>query len=286
MDLAFLGTGRIGAGMVENLLSRGGGVRVWNRTPERTAPLARLGAVPCAEVPDAVRDVSMVHLALGDDASVDATLLPALPALGPGTLLLDHTTTGPASTAERARALRERGLRYLHAPVFMSPAMCREAKGLMLVAGPRSWFEEVEGHLATMTGTVWWVGERPELAAAYKLFGNALIVALTGGLADVLALARNLGVDPEQALTLFQRFQVGGVVEGRGRKMARGDYGASFTLEMARKDVRLMLESAGEETLAVLPAIAARMDRLLAEGHGALDLAALSVGAVPPRAGG
>ena len=49
------------------------------------------------------------------------------------------------------------------------------------------------------------------------------------------------------------------------------DFSASFELAMARKDVRLMIETAGELPLAVLNGMAERMDRLLAEGHGAED---------------
>ena len=49
---------------------------------------------------------------------------------------------------------------------------------------------------------------------------------------------------------------------------------------MARKDVRLMMETAGTRPLAALPAIAARMDELIAEGHGADDLAVMGKKAV------
>jgi 3-hydroxyisobutyrate dehydrogenase-like beta-hydroxyacid dehydrogenase len=59
--------------------------------------------------------------------------------------------------------------------------------------------------------------------------------------------------------------------------MAAGDYTPSFELSMARKDVRLMLETARAQRLAALPGIAARMDELIAEGHGEDDLAVLGV---------
>ena len=62
----------------------------------------------------------------------------------------------------------------------------------------------------------------------------------------------------------------------RGRKMATGDYSAMFELAMARKDLRLMLESAGDVPLIVLPALAERMDAMIAAGHGKDDLAAIA----------
>jgi 3-hydroxyisobutyrate dehydrogenase-like beta-hydroxyacid dehydrogenase len=55
--------------------------------------------------------------------------------------------------------------------------------------------------------------------------------------------------------------------------MINENFAPSFELEMARKDVRLMMETADARPLATLPGIAARMDALIAEGYGAKDLA-------------
>ncbi|GAC1561427.1 MAG: NAD(P)-dependent oxidoreductase [Polyangiales bacterium] len=280
-NLAFLGTGLIGAGMVEAALRRGESVTVWNRTAAKTAPLAALGAKVAPSPADAVRGVARVHVVLKDDAAVDDVLGRCRDALGAETVVVDHSTTSPAGVV--ARAARIPG--YLHAPVFMSPQGSRDAKGMILVSGPRARFERVEAGLGAMTGEVWYLGERVDLAAAQKLFGNAMITLLVGALADVYALARSLGVPAPDAHALFQRFKVGAVIDARGAKMAHGDYAPAFELTMARKDVGLMLAAAGAEPLGLLPALAARMDALIAAGHGGLDLAALSIDAVPPKQG-
>ena len=150
----------------------------------------------------------------------------------------------------------------------MSPQMAREAKGIMLVSGPQRHFDRVRAALEQMTGHVNYLGERPDLAAAYKLFGNSMLFVLTGGISDVFALAKGSGVAPSDAIKLFETFAVGGVITARGPKMAAGDFAASFELTMARKDMRLMLETAAGRPLAVLPGIAARMDAAIAAGHG------------------
>jgi len=62
--------------------------------------------------------------------------------------------------------------------------------------------------------------------------------------------------------------------------MAKGDFALSFELAMARKDVRLMMETAEHRPLAILPGIAARMDELIAQGYGGGDVTALAMGAV------
>ena len=73
---------------------------------------------------------------------------------------------------------------------------------------------------------------------------------------------------------MFSKFQAGGAIKFRGEKMARGDFSATFELTMARKDIRLMIEAAGNERLTVLPSLAQRMDEAIARGHGSEDLAA------------
>jgi 3-hydroxyisobutyrate dehydrogenase-like beta-hydroxyacid dehydrogenase len=65
--------------------------------------------------------------------------------------------------------------------------------------------------------------------------------------------------------------------------MALGDYTPAFELAMARKDAGLMIELAGKRELAVLPAVAARIDALIARGFGSDDLGVLAVDAVPKR---
>ena len=108
--------------------------------------------------------------------------------------------------------------------------------------------------LEAMTGEVWYLGERPDLAAAYKLFGNCMLFAISGGLADVIAMARANAIDPVEALSVFSKFQVGNIIQNRGPRMARGEVTpASFAVEMARKDVRLMMDAAKGQPLVALP---------------------------------
>jgi 3-hydroxyisobutyrate dehydrogenase-like beta-hydroxyacid dehydrogenase len=165
-------------------------------------------------------------------------------------------------------------MRLLHAPVFMGPAMARESKGLMMVSGPAAVFEAVKTSLAGMAADLWYVGEREDLAASFKIFGNSMLFVMTAGLADVLAMGKNLGISPAEAISVFDRFNAGAAIAARAKKIASHDFSASFELTMARKDMRLMLEAAGPEPLTALPSIARRMDEAIAAGHGKDDLGA------------
>jgi 3-hydroxyisobutyrate dehydrogenase len=280
--IAFLGTGLMGAALAEAAAKRGDSVAAWNRTTAKAKALEAFAVRAAATVPDAVRGAKRVHVMLADDAAVDSVLDAAGDELR-SAVVIDHSTTSPVGTAERAKRLEAQGIAFLHAPVFMTPQMCRQSSGMMLVAGPRATFAGAEAALRAMTGRLEYLGERRDLASANKLFGNAMIIALCGGLADVYTMAASLGIEATEAHALFGKFNPIGVLTYRGAAMAIGDYTPSFELTMARKDARLMVEAARGGALTVLPAIAERMDTLIARGFGSDDMGILAVDAVPKK---
>lgn len=278
--IAFLGTGLLGAALAEAAAARGDRVTAWNRTAAKADALRSFNITTAATAADAVRGVERVHLVLRDDESVESVIAAARPGLGADTIICDHTTTQPALTAERSARLNASGVKYLHCPVFIGPAAARQGQGIIMAAGPKPHFDAVQAGLAGMAQRLEYFGERPDLAAVYKLFGNAFIIGIAGTMADVLSIAKGSQVTADDALKLLDFFNPGNVVAGRGRQMAKGDFTPSFELVMARKDVRLMMESVGDLPLAVLPGIAARMDALIAEGEGTRDAAVLAKDAV------
>lgn len=274
-NIAFLGTGLLGGAFVEAAQKRGDQVTVWNRTAAKAKALEAVGARTAATPADAVRGTERVHLVLRDDASVEEVVAALRPGLAPGTVIVDHTTTLPALTAERAVRLNAEGIRYLHCPVFIGPAAARQSQGIILASGPQSLFDAVKDALAKQAARVEYLGERPDLAAVYKLCGNAFIIGIVGITADVFAVAHGAGVTAQDALKLLDFWNPAAVILGRGRTMAAQDFTPSFELAMARKDVELMLETAGGRDLTVLPSIASRMDEMVRQGYGHLDMAVL-----------
>lgn len=274
--VAFLGTGLLGSGMVERALASGTPITVWNRTASKARALEAHGAIVATSPRDAVAAALRVHFVLQDDAAVDGVLEQIAPALKPEAIVIDHSTTSPSGTRARFERARQHGIRFMHAPVFMSPQMAREAAGLMMISAARADYDAVRDALEQMTGDAWYLGQRPDLAAAYKLFGNAMLFAISGGLADILAMATANGINPTDALAVFSKWSFAAPVLARGQRMARGDFSPSFALSMARKDLRLMLEAADGKPLVALPALAKRMDEVIAAGHAGDDLAAIA----------
>jgi 3-hydroxyisobutyrate dehydrogenase len=257
-------------------------VNVWNRTPARARALEAAGARAFDDPAEAVRGATRVHLTLSDDAAVDEVLERALGSsslrlthgatggVGRGVAIVDHTTCSPAGTAARAKRWAERGFVFQHAPVFMGPQNALDRTGMMLASGDRAQFDGLAPELAKMTGKVLYLGPQPERAAEFKLFGNLFLMAMTAGIADLLALGKALGVKPAEAASLFESFNPGATMGARMQRIIAGDHGnPSWELGMARKDARLMLEAAeaANVKLALVPAIADEMDRWIARGH-------------------
>lgn len=278
--IAYLGTGLLGSGLAEAAAKRGDQVAVWNRTIEKARALEQFGVRVAATPADAVRGAARVHLVLTDDAVVEDVISALRPGLGSDAIIVDHTTTQPALTAARARRLNGEGVRYLHCPVFIGPAAARAGQGIMLASGPQVLFDAVKDELSRMAPRVEYLGERPDLAATYKLFGNAFIIGITALVSDVFAITRGSDVAPSEALRLLDFFNPSAIIAGRGKNMAARNFAPGFELAMARKDVRLMLETASGTPVVVLPAVAERMDVLIAEGYGGDDLVVIGTDSV------
>jgi 3-hydroxyisobutyrate dehydrogenase len=282
--ICVLGTGLLGSGFTRALRRKGESVHVWNRTAAKATALETDGARAFADPAEAIRGAERIHIVVSDDAAVEAVLAAA--AVPTGALVIDHTTTSTAGARDRTERFARAGITYLHAPVFMGPQNALESTGLMLVSGDRTVVARVRPLLEPMTGKVVDLGPRVDAAAAFKLLGNVFLMAFTAGCAEVLGLAKAMGVPPQEAAALFEHFNPGQLIGARFRRMIEGNFDQpSWELSMARKDARLIqaeVDHAGV-ALALLPAIAARMDAVIADGYGEADWTVIAKDFLPPR---
>ncbi|WP_142682868.1 NAD(P)-dependent oxidoreductase [Chitinophaga polysaccharea] len=272
--IAFLGMGLLGSNFVRALISKGEQVQVWNRTASKAAALEAYGAKVFPDAAAAVKGASRIHLTLKDDHTVNEVLAVAAAGLTPGAVIIDHTTTSADGAVARTKEWKERGFTYLHAPVFMGPANALDGSGYMLVSGDQAVINTWEPALSKMTGKVINFGDITGKAAGMKLIGNSFLVGLTAGLADTLSLAKALEIPLSDVSSLFSSWNPGGALPARLQRMTSGNYSnPSWELSMARKDTQLFIDAANKSNvpLAVLPAIAAEMDRWIQKGHGNED---------------
>lgn len=147
----------------------------------------------------------------------------------------------------------------------------------MLVSGDPDRVEKVLPDLRKMTGKVICLGARPDLAAVHKLIGNLSFLGLYGIVADIFRLANAAGISAEEATATFRHFNPGENLPLLAARVAGGVYNPpDFTTVMARKDVRLMLETAakGHADLRVTAQVAHLQDDAIARGESELDTSA------------
>lgn len=283
MARAFLGMGLLGTNFVKAMLDKGETVQVWNRSPEKATALEAEGAKAFAAAADAVRGADHIHIAVKDDASVNQVLAAAVPGLKNGAVIIDHTTTSAEGAIQRTKEWKEKGFTYLHAPVFMGPANAREGSGYMLVSGDQAVIEKVKPLLDKMTGKLINFGAEEGKAAGMKLIGNCFLVTFAAGLADTLSLGKALHISAQDIGSLFDIWNPAQMLPTRLQRMSSGEYSkASWELNMARKDTQLFMNTVEQRngTLAVIPAIAAEMDRWIEKGFGNSDWTVIAKNAV------
>jgi 3-hydroxyisobutyrate dehydrogenase len=281
--IAFLGMGLLGSNFVRALRKRGETVQVWNRSPDKATALESDGAKAFAEVAEACRGASQVHVTLSDDAAVDDVLEKARAGFDAKTIIVDHTTTSPTGTRARAKKWAERKIAFQHAPVFMGPKNALESTGIMMASGDKSQFDALSPFLEKMTGKLAYLGPAVDRAAAMKLMGNLFLVSMITGLTDTIALAKAEGVPNEDVGALFELFNPAAMIPGRLKVLQRGQFSdPSWELQMARKDTRLMMEEAarGKMDLIAIPAIAKVMDQWIEKGHAKDDWTVIATDAV------
>lgn len=271
---AFLGMGLLGSNFVKAMLRRGDEVQIWNRTASKAKALESDGAKAFDEVSDAVKGADVIHITLKDDATVDEVLEKASASIKAGATIYDHTTTSVEGAKKRTADWKTKGITYLHAPVFMGPPNALESTGFMLVSGDQDIIAKAEPELSKMTGKLLNLGAETGKASGMKLTGNLFLLTLTAGISDTLAMAKGLGISGGELSTLFASWNPAASMPARLNKILTGDFDSpSWELAMARKDAGLMLEEAkqADTHLAVIPSIAAEMDKWIDKGYGDKD---------------
>ncbi len=276
--VAVLGTGIMGAGMTRSLLREGLEVTVWNRSTEKAQPLADDGAQVADSAADAVAAADVIITMLFDTDAVAGTMEGALDRAREGAVWLQTSTVGVAGTERLAGIARDKGVAMIDAPVLGTKAPAENGQLVVLASGPSSLREKVQPVLDAIGQKTQWVGEELGEGSKLKLAVNAWIATVVNGVGQSMALARGLGLDPQQFLDAVSGQAVDApYVQLKGKAMIEGDYTPSFELDGVIKDVDLVL--AAMDDAGTDPTLArALRDRLTAAsdaGHGSEDMAAV-----------
>lgn len=273
--VALLGTGTMGAGMARNIAAAGLELRVWNRSRDKAEPLADVATV-AGTVVEAVEGADVVVTMLYDDDSVADVAEQARGHLGRDTVWVQTSTVGVAGSDRLVALAADLGVTYVDAPVLGTRKPAEDGALVVLASGPEAARGAVTPVFDAIGGRTMWLGEAGA-GSRLKLAANAWVVTVLEGVADSLALTRDLGLDP----ALFLEAVAGGALDApyvqlKGKAMLSEQLDPSFALSGALKDVDLILaaaEGAGTD-LGPMPGIREHLGRAVDAGHGDRDMAA------------
>ncbi|MDR3494552.1 MAG: NAD(P)-dependent oxidoreductase [Ancalomicrobiaceae bacterium] len=246
MDIAFIGLGTMGQGIVRNLLRAGNTVTVWNRSARELPP--ELAAVKrAASIAEAINGKKLVMVCVtgpdaqqaiydGDDGLVAH--------LGKDITVADVTSTRPELSVEIAKAVAAKGSVYLDTPVFGSKGEAWDGKLDFVCGGPKDAFDRLKPVLEPLAATIHYMGGSGS-GASMKLVGNLLVAAQLESLGEALALATKAGLDGTAVMGVFDVADYSSLlIRNVGRASLARNFAPSFYLKHMLKDARLISDFA------------------------------------------
>jgi 3-hydroxyisobutyrate dehydrogenase len=280
MRIAWLGTGVMGAPMACNLARAGLDVTAWNRTAAKAEALAGDGVRPCATPAVAAAGAGILVTMLADGASTEASAGGpdgALAALDAGAVWIQMATVGVPAAERLTDLAAEHGVTYVDAPVLGSREPAENGDLVILASGPEDARQDCAVVFDALGQRTLWIGPAGA-GSRLKVVVNGWLMSTTAALAETLALAESLGVDPAGFFDATGNGAIGALyTELNGPAMVSREFPRNFPLELAAKDARLALEAAGDRAgaLRVLAATQEQYARAVEQGHGGDDWAAV-----------
>ncbi len=279
-EVSMIGLGAMGTALARALLSAEHSVTVWNRSPEKLAPLEALGASAAASVADAIQS-SPVILVCIDNYAATNKLLGADDVVShiSGRTVIQLSTGTPKEARDSEDWLRRCGGDYLDGAIMEYPKSIGAADAMILIAGSEAVFERHRSMLECLGGDLRYLGENIAAPAALDLASLSYSLGKYVGFAHAARLCESERVGADQFALMFP-------VGDRARELAEivhaGAYELSSLYDGASIRVwegvaqRLQAQALDAEINSEIPDfISGIFKRAVAAGHGEEDLAAL-----------
>lgn len=249
MRVGFVGLGAMGTGIVPRLLNAGHRVAGWNRSPEKAAPLLKVG-MTWADTPRAVAEQSELIFSIVTDApAVRAVALGKdgiLSGLGADGIYLDMSTIAPDASRAISKEFAKVERTMLDAPISGSPVTLAQGRASIMVGGDRAAFERAQPALLDIAARATFIGESG-LAAQMKLAVNLLLMVEVIAFGEAIAFAEKGGVAREIAVDAVLNSVAASPVLGyRGPFILEGEMPKVplADVNLQQKDMLLVLELA------------------------------------------
>jgi 3-hydroxyisobutyrate dehydrogenase len=277
--IAVLGTGIMGAPVARNLQRAGFAVRAWNRTRDKAQALETDG-VTLAETPsDAVNGADFVMTILLDGPAVEEAMVAraALNAMGKDAVWLQCSTVGIEAIERLAELAKNANRAFVDAPVIGTKKPAEDGKLTVLAAGPRELEAKCQPVFDAIGARTIWLDNVGD-ASKLKLVVNSWVLTVTAAIAETIALAEGLGLDPQMFLdTVAGSATDNPFLHAKGGATIKRDFTASFPVDGAHKDIALILAAAQAAGINedLMTAVQHKLERTVNQGHGESDMAAM-----------
>jgi 4-hydroxybutyrate dehydrogenase/sulfolactaldehyde 3-reductase len=279
--VGFIGLGNMGRPMASNLVRKGTALVVCDVNPEPVRALEALGARAAASVADVARESDVVFTMLPASAHVEdvvAGQAGLLSGLARGAVIVDMSTIDPLVTDRLAAAAADRGIAFVDAPVGRLASHAERGESLFMVGADDAAFARVKPLFDAMGTTIHHCGG-VGTGMRTKLVNNYLAIISCQLNAEAIALSQRFGLTLEKTLAVIH-----GTTATNGQlkiawplKVLKGDVAPGFTIDLAHKDLTLIVEAANAARVPVPVAAVAREAFSVARsrGHGDKDFSAM-----------
>lgn len=247
--IGFIGLGGMGSRMASRLADAGYPLKVYNRTPEKTRPLAQKGAIVMESPRELAAASEVVLSSLADDAAVEALLGGpdgALAGARPGTIFVEMSTISPDTTRRLFEAAQAKESPWLDAAVSGSIPQAEEGSLTIFVGGPVETYEYCRPIFEVLGKKHFYMGESG-MGALMKLVANVLLGVGMQAVAEAIALGEKGGLEKEALLDVLKETAV--ISPSHKMKietLRRGENPVNFPIRLMEKDFRLILNQAAE----------------------------------------
>jgi 3-hydroxyisobutyrate dehydrogenase len=286
VTVGFVGLGVMGQPMALNLVRAGTELIVWNRSPERAAPLREAGAVVAADPAEVFAAAGTVILMLANDRVIDDVLgrgTAAFATMVAGRTVVHMGTTAPAYSAGLGADVIGAGGAYVEAPVSGSRGPAESGDLVVMIAGGGP---EVETVLRPMCREIVRCGDVPG-ALLMKLAVNTFLISMVTGLAEAFHFAGRHGLDPATLSAALDAGPMASAVSRiKGHKLRERDFEVQAAIRDVLYNSELVVDAARQAGIAsplldVCRALFTETDRA---GYGGEDMAAV-IRALESRSG-
>ncbi len=280
--IGFIGLGAMGRGMAANCAKKGFKLVVLDINPAPVSALVALGAKAAKSVEDVAKQCSVIITVLPTGREVETVVMGVSGLFAhakPGTLVMDLSTVEPETTDKLHAEAKRLGMKAVDAPIGRLAWHADRGESLFMVGAEDADFERVKPLLDAMGSTVHHCG-KGGAGTRTKLVNNYLAIISCQLNAEALALSQRFGLDLEKTLEVIH-----GTTATNGQlkinwpnKVLAGDTTPGFTIDLAHKDLTLIVGAANTARVPLPVAAAAReaFSTARSRGMGGQDFSAMA----------